>query len=214
MAQPSIEDTRVPDSMERDLELVTDDSRSGGWPQESSGSIQAIRVLLAEDNPTNQMFAREVISRQGWICEVVDNGRQAVESIKKTRFDIVLMDCQMPEMDGFTATAAIRRMEQETSVPVSTPIIALTANAIKGDRERCLLSGMDAYLPKPFAPKSLIELIRKLVDERNQQADVGTLHTMNDAEKFEEQNHLMRHSSLKIAVWGMQNSRFRCSILF
>lgn len=187
MAQPSIEDTRVPDSMERDLKLVTDDSRSGGWPQESSGSIQAIRVLLAEDNPTNQMFAREVISRQGWICEVVENGRQAVESIKKTRFDIVLMDCQMPEMDGFTATAAIRRMEQETSVPVSTPIIALTANAIKGDRERCLLSGMDAYLPKPFAPKSLIELIRKLVDERNQQADVGTLHTMNVAEKFEEQ---------------------------
>ncbi len=169
---------------------------------------------MAEDNPTNQMFAREVISRQGWICEVVDNGRQAVESIKKTRFDIVLMDCQMPEMDGFTATAAIRRMEQETSVPVSTPIIALTANAIKGDRERCLLSGMDAYLPKPFAPKSLIELIQKLVDERNQQAGCGTLQTSPDAEENEEQRPFDETQFLEDRCMGDAEFAVSCSILF
>ncbi|XZE36276.1 PAS domain S-box protein [Pirellulaceae bacterium SH501] len=170
-------------SLNKDRESSSPSTNVGSSVQDTSRLANSIRVLLAEDNPTNQMFAQEVISRQGWICEVVDNGRRAVEAIHASHFDLVLMDCQMPEMDGFAATAAIRRREQETGSAIAIPIIALTANAIKGDRERCLLSGMDAYLPKPFAPKSLLELIHKLVLDRNlcvRDNDINTQHPDRD----------------------------------
>jgi PAS domain S-box-containing protein len=127
---------------------------------------RVVRILLAEDNPTNQLFAEEVITRHGWICEVVDNGRRAVEYYKRSEFDVLLMDCQMPEMDGFAATNAIREFEQKNHARARVPIIALTANAIEGDRERCLAAGMDAYLSKPFTPKSLLEEIESVLKNR------------------------------------------------
>ncbi|AMV34907.1 Aerobic respiration control sensor protein ArcB [Pirellula sp. SH-Sr6A] len=127
---------------------------------------RVLHILLAEDNPTNQMFAEEVITRHGWVCEVVDNGKSAVETYKRSKFDVLLMDCQMPDMDGFAATAAIREFEQSTHAQTRVPIIALTANAIQGDRERCLAAGMDAYLSKPFTPKSLLEEIESVIKNR------------------------------------------------
>lgn len=107
------------------------------------------RVLVVEDNEINQMYIVTLLKKQGCECTTVDNGREAVEVLRKTSFDLVLMDCQMPEMDGFEATRAIREMESAGTDEQRIPIVALTANAIKGDRERCLDAGMDDYLSKP-----------------------------------------------------------------
>jgi CheY-like chemotaxis protein/HPt (histidine-containing phosphotransfer) domain-containing protein len=145
------------------------------------------RVLLAEDNEINQLVATEILSRSGIRCDVVGTGRAAVDAVAAGGYDLVLMDCQMPEMDGFEASRLIRQREareaagrqgelrqaaaQLSSAPSSSPsraglpIVALTANAIKGDRERCLAAGMDGYLTKPINPTKLIETILSFLPE-------------------------------------------------
>jgi signal transduction histidine kinase/CheY-like chemotaxis protein len=117
------------------------------------------RVLLAEDNEINQLVAMEVLRRGGYECEVVPDGRAAVAAVIKSRYDLVLMDCQMPVLDGFDATREIRGLERNGTLPGHLPIIALTANAMKGDRERCLQAGMDAYASKPINPDELLSLL-------------------------------------------------------
>ncbi len=117
-----------------------------------------IRVLLAEDNPINRKVALRMLERWDCAVETVENGREAVEAIQRERYDVVLMDCQMPEMDGFEATDAIREWEKQSGIHV--PIIALTANAMSGDRERCIAAGMDDYLSKPIKPEPLLEMLR------------------------------------------------------
>lgn len=114
------------------------------------------RILLVEDNTTNQKYACEVLRRAGYSCDLASNGRQAVDAVIAKPYDLVLMDCQMPEMDGFEATRRIRQLEEEGRLPGSLRIIALTANALKGDAEACLEAGMDHYVSKPFEPATLI----------------------------------------------------------
>lgn len=130
------------------------------------------RVLVAEDNEVNQVVTREVLTKAGFECEIVPNGKRAVEALTSSRYDLVLMDCQMPVMDGFDAVREIRRLEQHTCPDGAsahrTPIVALTANAMKGDRERCLDAGMDAYAVKPINPTALIETIRAVLATRAQ----------------------------------------------
>jgi Amt family ammonium transporter len=124
-------------------------------------NAKSIRILLAEDLDVNQFVVTETLARAGYTCDIANNGREAVEAVKKKHYDVVLMDCQMPEMSGFEAASAIREYEQETRLsrpPVS--IVALTANAVKGDRDRCLAAGMDEYLTKPLDAKKLIETIK------------------------------------------------------
>ncbi len=105
------------------------------------------RVLLAEDNEINQRIAMRILEKSGYDAKAVGNGKLAVEELSRSRYDIVLMDIQMPEMDGLEATARIREMES----PVRRiPIIAVTANCMAGDREKCLSAGMDDYIPKPM----------------------------------------------------------------
>ncbi|MGB2945312.1 MAG: response regulator, partial [Nitrospira sp.] len=112
-------------------------------------------ILLAEDNPVNQDVASSMLEMLGCRITIAPNGRAAVEAATTGRFDLILMDCQMPEMDGFTATAAIRRQEATASDRRHVPVIALTANAMEGDRARCLAAGMDDYLTKPFTVAQL-----------------------------------------------------------
>ena len=130
-------------------------------PPTASGPIpfQAARLLLVEDTPVNREVALGMLDMLGHFVQAVENGRLAVEAVARERYDLVLMDCQMPEMDGFTATATIRQQEQEAGGHRHVPIIALTANAMEGDRARCLAAGMDDYLAKPFTMAQLSEML-------------------------------------------------------
>jgi CheY-like chemotaxis protein/HPt (histidine-containing phosphotransfer) domain-containing protein len=123
-------------------------------------SRKGVRILLAEDNEINQQVAVEILTQAGYQCDVVADGRQALESVQKTKYDLVLMDCQMPEMGGLEATQHIREGEQAAgSNGPRLPIVALTANALSGERERCLAAGMTDYICKPFDPFKLVETI-------------------------------------------------------
>jgi len=120
------------------------------------------RVLLAEDSPVNQRLAMGVLQEYGYSVVVANHGREALAAIETQDFDLVLMDVQMPEMDGLEATAAIRSKEEASGAHL--PIIAMTAHAMKGDRERCLEGGMDAYVAKPIRAKELLETIDSVLE--------------------------------------------------
>lgn len=122
------------------------------------------RVLLAEDNAVNQLLATRLLEKRGFLVTAVGDGQAAVEALEKDHYDVVLMDLQMPKMDGFEATTAIRAKERSSGQHI--PIIALTANALKGDRERCLSAGMDDYVSKPLRVAELFEAIEKLVGNK------------------------------------------------
>lgn len=121
-----------------------------------------LNVLIVEDNPINQLVIDELLQGFGHKTVVVENGKQALEKIVANSFDLVLMDCQMPVMDGFEATRELRKLESEKNLP-RLPVVAVTANAIKGDRERCLQAGMDDYVSKPVNTAKLEEAINKHV---------------------------------------------------
>jgi two-component system, sensor histidine kinase and response regulator len=118
---------------------------------------RSLRILLAEDNLVNQKLARRLLEKHGHGVAVVGNGREALAAIEKDEFDLVLMDVQMPEMDGFVATQTIR--ESEAGTGRHLPIIAMTAHAMKGDQERCLEAGMDGYISKPINAAELLAVI-------------------------------------------------------
>jgi two-component system, sensor histidine kinase and response regulator len=115
-----------------------------------------LHILLAEDNAINREVAVRLLTKRGHSVAVAEHGKQAVTAFQEGTFDMILMDVQMPEMDGFEATAAIRRLEKDSGTHV--PIIAMTAHAMKGDRERCLAAGMDEYISKPIAIEELIKV--------------------------------------------------------
>ena len=116
------------------------------------------RILIVEDNPINQKVAKRMLERLGYSSEIANNGQEAVEATHARRFDMVFMDCQMPVMDGYGATRAIRMQEGEAR---HVPIVAMTANAIQGDRARCLEAGMDDYITKPIKLAVLREMLEK-----------------------------------------------------
>jgi PAS domain S-box-containing protein len=126
--------------------------------------LAGLRVLLAEDSPVNQQLAVALLQHQGHSVSVVTNGRDAVTASESQEFDVILMDVQMPQMDGLEATARIRAGEQSTGK--RRPIIAMTAHALKGDRERCLQAGMDAYVAKPIRAEELLDTIDALCSDR------------------------------------------------
>ncbi|MEQ1739618.1 MAG: response regulator [Methyloglobulus sp.] len=131
-------------------------------PPETSTKLDNTRILLAEDNPVNQEVALLMLQGLGCIVDIAENGLEALKAIGKNTYDLVFMDCMMPIMDGYQATGEIRR-QQNAGELEHFPIIALTANAIEGDREKCLLAGMDDYLSKPFKSESLLQTIKTWV---------------------------------------------------
>jgi CheY-like chemotaxis protein len=122
-------------------------------------SAGGAKILLAEDNPVNQRVATHMLRRAGYDVTVVSTGREALEIVEQVAFDLVLMDVQMPEMDGFSATAAIRQAERRRGGHL--PIIAMTAHSMAGDRERCLAAGMDDYLSKPIRSAELYAVLAR-----------------------------------------------------
>jgi signal transduction histidine kinase/CheY-like chemotaxis protein/HPt (histidine-containing phosphotransfer) domain-containing protein len=120
------------------------------------------RVLLVEDNPVNLAVARKLIARLGLDCDSARDGREAVDAVQRSRYDVVLMDCQMPEMDGYEATQEIRVRESVMRRP-RLPIVAMTANAMAGDRERCVDAGMDDYIAKPLDIAQLTEVLKRWI---------------------------------------------------
>jgi signal transduction histidine kinase/DNA-binding response OmpR family regulator len=131
-------------------------------------AYRELHILLAEDNPVNQKVAALLLERQGHTVVVAEDGRQAVDLWQNGNYDLILMDVQMPEMDGFEATKRIRSMETGSGRRI--PIIALTAHAMKGDRERCLEAGMDGYLSKPIRVRELFDVLELVTMESFHQA--------------------------------------------
>ena len=127
--------------------------------------IKAIRILVAEDNRINQIVISEILKKADMECTVVENGLQVIDQLRSSTFDIVLMDCQMPLMDGYEATRKIRLREEEFPHSAKLPIIALTANATSEDEGKCLSAGMDAYCSKPIETSKLLNLIRQFSEK-------------------------------------------------
>ena len=130
-------------------------------PRITSTSLAA-RILLAEDNPVNQEVAEAMLQGFGCLVDIAHNGQEALQAVELKPYDLVLMDCMMPEMDGYAATVEIRRRQSVGQLP-HFPIIALTANAVEGDREKCLIAGMDDYMAKPLRAESLLCMIKSWV---------------------------------------------------
>jgi CheY-like chemotaxis protein len=122
---------------------------------------QPLRILMAEDNPINQRVGKLILQRAGFAIDLVADGNEAIEAHRTHPYDVILMDCQMPSMDGFEASRQIRQLTQPQPV-----IIAVTANALVGERERCLSAGMDDYLSKPFQAEQLVAVVKKWVANR------------------------------------------------
>ena len=121
------------------------------------------RILVVEDNPVNRKVARGMIEKLGFSVEMACNGQEALEALRGSLFDLVIMDCQMPEMDGYEATARLRNPVYG-ALRSNIPVIAMTANAMKGDREKCLKAGMDDYVSKPVNPPELAAVIERWLD--------------------------------------------------
>ncbi|MBL8178186.1 MAG: response regulator [Bryobacterales bacterium] len=145
------------------VDLLSPPSLLSRDSEESFASPQSLRILVAEDNPVNQKVARALLERLGHTVSMAATGVEAVEMFRASPPDLIFMDVQMPDLDGLAATENIRHLENLGDTPRHTPIVAMTANAMKGDREKCLQAGMDDYLNKPFHPAELKAVIARVI---------------------------------------------------
>ncbi len=199
----------------RDLNL--DEERALDEPPAEPASTPApsngMRVLLVEDNPVNSGVMRRVLERLGVACEVAENGRLGLEALAAQRFDLVLMDCQMPVMDGYQATRAWRRREAEQGGHI--PIIAMTANAMQGDREKCLEAGMDDYLAKPVGIETLAAMLSRWgvtaevqakTPQRQAERPSGAERRMLDRDVLEELREVMEDGFADLVRTYLENA--------
>jgi CheY-like chemotaxis protein len=150
---------------ELDMQVAPSFSQATSKPQVEHSSILKVesrRILVTEDNLVNQTVAKRMLSKGGFEVDVAENGEVALRKMMSdVQYDLIFMDCQMPRMDGYEACRQIRTFEKEQSAESRIPIIALTANAMQGDREKCLEAGMDDYVPKPVKKEALFDMINR-----------------------------------------------------
>jgi two-component system sensor histidine kinase/response regulator len=153
---------------------------SAAAPALPAASLRGYRILLVEDNPVNQRVAQRLLEKMAATVILANNGAEALERFAEAPFDAVLMDCQMPVMDGFTAAARIRESEAQAGAAKRVPIIALTANVMNEDREQCLAAGMDAHLGKPIVPSQLIDCLERQLSGNKilNDVDLTALHEL------------------------------------
>jgi two-component system sensor histidine kinase/response regulator len=143
-----------------ELELAAQ-KRPAERPGQGGASREKLKILLAEDNRVNQLLVVRLLQARGHQVMVVGDGQAALNALEEQNFDLILMDIQMPEMDGLEATRILRKREQKG--PRSAPIIAMTAHAMKGDRDKCIEAGMTGYISKPIQPEQLFELMEDVM---------------------------------------------------
>ncbi|WP_445664957.1 response regulator [Fodinibius sp. AD559] len=148
------------------LKKIETDKKTDSDSQNKEKKLEAIdkslRILVAEDNKVNQMVTTKMLEKEGFVVDIVETGAEAIESMKKNKYDLILMDIQMPEMDGYEATEEIRKIEKGTDKHM--PVIALTASAMEKDRKLCLQAGMDDYIAKPVDKQDLIKTIKEVME--------------------------------------------------
>ncbi len=152
-----------------------------------------LKILLVEDNIDNQNLARKILEKAGFAVDIAENGKEALEAVRKYSYKVILMDVQMPEMDGFEATGLIRKLQAERGGE-RIPIVALTAHAMKGYREKCLEMGMDDYLTKPLNKRALLETLDRWIDRR---VSILMVDDVEDNRKLVE-NYLLKEGRYKV----------------
>ncbi len=142
---------------------LADSAADASGPEAFPPTTSSLRILVAEDNEVNQIVMTEVLNQGGYHCDMVGNGQEALEAASKQPYDLVLMDCQMPMLDGFDATKLIRQLQimAGNNPSLRLPIIAVTAGAVEGDRERCVAAGMDDYVTKPLDPAQVLAMVAR-----------------------------------------------------
>jgi CheY-like chemotaxis protein/HPt (histidine-containing phosphotransfer) domain-containing protein len=168
---------------------------------------RTLRILVAEDTLPNQKLVVHLLTKRGHTAVVAKNGREVLDLLRREDFDLVVMDVQMPGMDGFQATAAIRALADETKARV--PIVAMTAHALRGDRERCLAAGMDGYVSKPIGRQELVETVERLAEKGRQpnQAEIGEPAERSPDERPPAEPE---RSALAAEVFSLEQAMTRC----
>jgi CheY-like chemotaxis protein len=172
--------------------LAEDDPAADSLIDHGPGPFSPLNILLAEDGAVNRKVAVSLLEKRGHRVTAVEDGQLAVDQLRRQPFDLVLMDVQMPVLDGFAATAAIREMQAPSGK--HTPIIAMTAHAMQGDRQRCLDAGMDDYVSKPFRPQELFEVVEKTTPSQTGEAppyDSSDEANLNEASNPDESGSLL-----------------------
>jgi len=205
------------DTMLRVLSLKPIPGLQPDAPSQREKAARPLRILLAEDSIVNQRVALGYLEEPGHFVVIANNGKQVLAALEKVSFDVILMDVQMPEMDGLEATAAIRRKEQTTGRHI--PIIAMTAHAIKGDRELCLRAGMDGYVSKPFQPEELFHALETVPLARSspepnagntaQASDAPSLPVPADTESVPTPKATSALAAAVLAKFGGRSDRVR-----
>ena len=132
---------------------------------ENQKGIQNLKVLVAEDNAVNQKVLKIILEKNGCSFAIADDGAMALRKFQEDQYDLILMDCQMPEVDGLQASRRIRELEEKAGLG-RCPIVAMTANAMKGDKDRCLEAGMDGFIAKPFKTQELLGVMEEWAKKR------------------------------------------------